>query len=516
MLKAIFLMVASLILGPNGQPYHRGTNGHKPRQELVEAMNLARGPRRTREIHASYDAARDTTDFANYWANADRLDADSANSRAVRSKLVARSRYETANNGFVDGMHQTFATDVIGAGPKLRVTTPDQEFNQKVETAFAKWAKTVHLRRKLWCLCHAKTQDGESFGILRNNPKIKGPVGLDIVLIETEQCATPMLSWYEPGRVDGIRFDVFGNAETYDILRHHPGSAFHGMFVAEPEEVPARFVLHWYMLRRPGQHRAVPENRSTLNVGAASRRWREATIAAAETAADISVALSTEMAPDGAEPIAPMSSVDFEKRMMVAIPAGWKASQMTAEHPNAQYQDFHRSQINEQARPKSMPINKAMCDSSNHNFASGRLDHLTYYEMIDYVEREDCNDVVLDKLFDVWWIEATLAYGWNADPDEVPDHCWDWPLHAVEDQEAKAKARDVNLKNGSLSYSEAAAEDGTDFEDRIKLMARDFGVTVERVRELMMMNTFYMAFQAQAGLTRQPQVTEPQTTQAPA
>lgn len=494
--------MVSTILGPNGSPYRNGSNGHKPRQELIAALGLT-APRRKRSgnIDASYDAARDTTDFANYWANADRLDADSANSKAVRSKLVSRSRYETANNGFVDGIHQTFATDVIGRGPTLRMQTEDQEFNQKVEAAFAKWAKAAQLRRKLWCMCHAKTQDGEAFGVLRGNPRLRGLVKLDIALIETEQCQSPMLAFNQAGKIDGITFDEFGNPISYDVLKHHPGGMATGSFTTQPEEVPARFMLHWFLMRRPGQHRAVPEFRSTLNVGAGSRRFREATLAAAETAADIAAAIKTDMPPnDDDAGVVPLSTVPFEKRMMVALPNKYDITQMRAEHPNATYEEFSRAQINEMARPKSMPINKAMCDSSKHNFASGRLDHITYFEMIDNVEREDCNDLVMEPLFDVWWSEAVSAYGWDADAFEIPDHSWDWPCHAVENEESAASARDKNLRNGSLSYSEAATEEGADFEERIVLMARDYGVTVDEMRKLLMQNTFYLAFQAQAGL----------------
>ena len=52
------------------------------------------------------------------------------------------------------------------------------------------------------------------------------------------------------------------------------------------ERIAADRVLHWFKMRRPGQHRGVPECASTLNTGAAARRWREATLAAAETVRD--------------------------------------------------------------------------------------------------------------------------------------------------------------------------------------------------------------------------------------
>jgi len=87
---------------------------------------------RPKPVHATYDAARDTTDMQNYWANADAFDADSANSKAVRAKLVQRARYEVGNNGYADGMVQTHANYLMGTGPTLRMRTRNPNLNAMV------------------------------------------------------------------------------------------------------------------------------------------------------------------------------------------------------------------------------------------------------------------------------------------------------------------------------------------------------------------------------------------------
>lgn len=244
-------------------------------------------------IRGAYDAARTTDEFQNYWANADRFDADSAHSKEVRHTLISRSRYEITSNGFADGIASTYATDLIGVGPTLRMQTGSQGFNQMVEMQWFLWTNAVHFRRKLWCMAHAKHVDGECFGVMRRNKKIKHDIPLDFVLYEAEQCQTPFVPFNETGYIDGIKFDEFGNPEWYDILKQHPGTTRGMTLDLTPEKVAAEFVLHWFKMRRPGQHRGVPESASTLNTGAAARRWREATIAAAESAADFSVLLKT-------------------------------------------------------------------------------------------------------------------------------------------------------------------------------------------------------------------------------
>jgi lambda family phage portal protein len=451
-----------------------------------------------RPVEATYDAARDTTDMQNYWANADAYDADSANSKAVRAKLVQRARYEVANNGYADGIVQTHANYVMGTGPSLRMRTRNKNLNAMIEAAWQQWTKAVQLRRKLWCMTHAKVQDGETFGLLRNNPRLRSPVDLDLILIETEQVTSPRIIPYAVGYIDGIRYDEFGNPISYDVLKYHPGGQF-AWSGTEFEQIPAKWMLHWFMLRRPGQHRGVPEFRSTLNVGASSRRWREATLAAAETAADYAAIIHTNLTPDGADQVSPLTTVDFDKRMMTALPMGWDVQQMKAEHPGATYEAFHAAQVNEMARPKSIPQNLAMCNSSGYNFASGKLDHGTYFLTID-LERADCEDTVLDPLFDRWFERAILAYGWGFDATLAARHSWDWPHHPIGDPESEANAVDKRLKNGSTTLSQVYAEQGLDFEDHIAEMAADYGLSVDQMRETLRMNQFAIVTQNMANI----------------
>lgn len=456
----------------------------KTRQPMAKQTAVRWTPAR---IHGTYDAARDTDDFSRYWANADQYDADSANSREVRHTLISRSRYEIGNNGFADGIAQTYATDLIGVGPMLRMQSGNANFNQLIETIWQRWAKAVRLRSKLWTMAHAKHTDGEAFAVIRRNPSVRHPIQLDLVLVEAEQCQTPWLPFEEEGYIDGIRFDEFGNPLWYEFLKEHPGSAHRVTFDSQTEKIPAEFVLHWFRCRRPGQHRGVPESASTLNTGAAARRWREATIAAAETAADFSVLLKTTMTPDEAELVAPMSTLEIEKRMMTALPDGYEPSQMRAEHPTATYESFNKSLINEQARPKNMPYNKAACDSSSYNYASGRLDHQTYYASLD-VERADGDEQVLDKLFDAWLLEAVAVYGFfngsrAALGDSGLSHSWDWPKHQVADVKAEADANETKLQSGQIGLHRLYSDCGFDLEDEIPAMAQTYGVTEDEIRK---------------------------------
>lgn len=452
------------------------------------------------KLRATYDAARTTDEFKNYWANADRLDADSANSREVRHTLISRARYECANNAYSDGIAQTITNDLIGNGPSLRMQTSSQGFNQMVELTWSLWCEASGFNRKLWCLGHAKHVDGEGFAVMRKNPRLKHPIPLDLVLYEAEQCQTPYLPFGEPGRIDGIKFDEFGNAIFYEFLHQHPGTTNSSLqFADPPEQVPAEMVLHWFRLRRPGQHRGTPEMGSSLNVGAASRRWREATLSAAERCALLTLMMQTNMTAEEADVVAPFTTMDIEKGLMNFLPEGWSPTQLEGKFPTATHEAFNKQLVNEQGRSVNMPRNKAAADSSDYNYASGRLDHGTYYDSLD-VQRNDCNSRILNPLFNVWLDLAISRFGWlGGDPEAVGPgarlHLWDWPKHRVADVEAEANANQTKLKSGQIFPHSLFSDAGLDFEDELEKAAISFGVSTDDMRKRLL-DSIYPAVMA--------------------
>jgi capsid protein len=446
-----------------------------------------------RPIRARYDAAQTTDDNSQHWALVDSYDADSANSLTVRSTLRKRSRHELENNGHGKGIELTQANYVVGRGPKLRMQTTNKAFNAAVEAAWNRWWKRVKGSRKLRTAVKAKVKSGEGFLVAKQNPGLRDQVKLDIVGIECDQFTTPQLPYNEPNRIDGIKFDEFGNPLYYDLLTYHPGSGWSGL-LDQPQQVDARYVFHLFREDRPGQHRGIPEVTSTLGLFAAARRFREATIAAAETAADHAALLYAD-APASEEPdeMRPFSTMPIEKRMLTMMPYKWRMEQLRAEHPATTYPEFNRINTGEEARPLSMSYNIAACDSSGYSFSGGKLDHLTYFVSVD-VEQADIEDLLLDPLFELWFEEAVLEYrgvpGWAISADVGSDHGWDWPARPQIDEQKTASARETNLGTGVASLRRIYAEDGYDFEDELPAMAEDYGKTPEEMREALFQKHF--------------------------
>lgn len=434
-----------------------------------------------RPMRGSYDAADLDGMNTKHWLAADALDADSANSKTVRQRIAHRARSEFANNGLGKGIQLTHANYVVGRGPKLRMQTGSPGFNSMVEAAWKSWAKEVKLAKKLHTAIKAKVSDGETFIIMAQNPKMRHRVKIGLKMVECEQVTTPFLGTDEPNKIDGITFDEFGNVLFYDVLKHHPGGQLSG-FDQKTDQVPARFMLHLFRVDRAGQHRGVCEVASSLNCYAASRRLRESVLVAGENVANMSVILTTDLLPSNeADMPEPMSTMPFEKGMMTVMPSGYGAMQPKPEQPSANYKDFIRGLAGEQARPLNMPNNIATADSQGTTFSGGRLDHLTYFVSVD-VEQHGIEEDGLDPLFEVWFAEAVLRFGWIVPAEPAPIHVWDWPEKPVIDEVKHANANKINLSAGIGGLRRIYASASLDYEEETPREAEDYGVTVEELK----------------------------------
>jgi capsid protein len=441
----------------------------------------ARNDRRV--IQGSYDLAQTNDDNRRHWAAADNYDADSANSITVRRTTVKRSRYETNNNGYTKGISLTHANYTVGRGPKLRMQTASPGMNAMVQAKWAQWCNRVQLARKLRTAIKAKVVDGEAFLVAKTSHVGPGEVGLQIVGIECEQVTSTDLMMFQSGRIDGIWFDEFGTPTDYDVLPRHPGgySWLPGTMMMAVK-TPAKYVFHLFREDRPGQHRAIPELSSTLGTGAQSRRWREATLQAAENLADFSLFVKTEVDPDtGPGRLLPFDTLELQKGTLTALPSGGDISQPKVEQPGATYEGFLRTQVGEQARPLSMSYSLAACDSSNANFASAKLDQHPYFGEVD-TDQADIEELVLDPLFALWFAEAVYTYGWTFDALPAPPHTWDWPALPIVSEVDTANSRKTNIATGVSNVPRIVAEDGYDAEEELAKEAEYYGVTVDEMR----------------------------------
>jgi len=437
--------------------------------------------RAVRMVRAKYDAAATNSDNRRHWANADGLSANTANSPEVRRVLRNRARYEIANNSYARGISLTLANDVVGTGPRLQLLTADSEANSRIEQAFMQWSKAVGLAEKLRTMRLARASDGEAFGILTSNPALPTAIQLDVRLVEADQVCTPDLFRADPNSIDGIVFDAAGNPIEYHVLREHPGDVT-SLAARNYDRVPAESMIHWFRADRPGQARGIPDFMPALPLFAQLRRFTLAVLAAAETAADFAGILYTDAPANGeADAAEPFEPIELEKRALLTMPGGWKMSQMEAEQPATTYGEFKRELLNEICRCLNMPYNIAACNSSGYNYASGRLDHQTYFKAIR-VEQSHLECVVLDRILAAWLDEAILIPGLlPAGLPPIADwpHQWFWDGHEHVDPAKEASAQATRLANHTTTLADEYARRGQDWESQIRQRAKEVALLKE-------------------------------------
>lgn len=460
------------------------------------------------QVRARYEAAETTRENEPLWRMTDYWSAKAANSFQVRRTLKIRSRYESANNGYFKRMISALARDLIGRGPRLQVVTHRDDWNKQIQRAWHAWAKAVKLRKKLRTLAKSKVQDGEGFGLLVTNRGLKSSFGgqlnvqdavqLDFVVIESDQVMTPDPGFLENFWVDGMRLDNLGNPTEFHVLRHHPGDLF------SPQLNPLtydkwhpRYVCHWFKQERPGQVRGVPEITPSLDLFAMLRRYTKSVLTAAEVAADMAAYLETEAPADtsgiddetvdanfGGDPF---DAMPIDRGQLTTLPWGVKLKQLSAAQPATTYDMFTRLILREVASCLDIPLNIAMGDSSGYNYSSGRLDHITYYEQQD-IDRGDCEDDVLQKVFAAWYEEAVMIPGLL--PDGVPTdfaelpHRWLWNRMRSIDPAKDAQADELELRNGTRTLAGVLADRGEDWEESMRQRARELALAKKLADEL--------------------------------
>lgn len=454
--------------------------GGKPEAVKKPSRQDLRGDRR----QARYDAAQTTDSNRRHWAQSDTLSARQANNLFARSKLRERARYEVGNNGYAEGLDQSLANDTIGIGPRLQVQFPVPAWNKAIEERWCSWCKAIGWTEKLQVMTKAKNHDGEVFGLYFTNPAVNDLVQLDVKVIECDQVTTPaggLLGWDWSRWVDGIEFDEHGNVLCYHLLYMHPGDLYGPGVWRKFERVPAKLMIHWFRKDRPGQARGVPEIKASLPLFAQMRRYTQATLTAAETAASFAVLLKTEAPADGeTDDPTPFESLEIEQGMMTTLPAGADAAQMKAEHPTTQYPAFKQELLKEIGRPVNAPYNVTAGDSSPYNYSSARMDRIDYRTGRKVV-RQHCEDIVLDPTFRNWYAEARLIPGYLPDgmPEEVPPHVWYWSGAEQIDPIKESKADTEALNNGTATLASILGERGIDWEQHLRQRAREIALMRE-------------------------------------
>lgn len=440
-------------------------------------------------LRARFENAFTTDENRNLYALADSLSVDAAASYETRRMLRMRNRHEYHHNCWYQGAAQRLAKFVIGTGPQLHLRTTNKELNTLVKAKFKSWATKIDLAQKLRTSRAARCYNGEGFLAMFDNPNLDHPVKLDLRELEADQVTSPLFGMYPANYpdnfFDGLVLDPYGNPQTYHVLRQHPGAmAAFVLMGYEYDPIAAKYIIHDFRKLRPGQRRGIPECDPALPKLAELRRYGMAELAAAETASDNAGTVQTDAAAATSGGVVPevMDRIALMRRQLTFLPAGWKMSQMKAEHPTTAYGPYVMSLLTEISQTLDMPLFIFTGDAQLANMSSAYVASQSFINSV-MVDRSEY-DNPLDRVFDEFLTEAIRIPGYLPRdlPAEFP-HEWRWPrVHAHADPVKMAAAADQRLKAGTSSIPYECSLDGNDWEEMQEADAKSLGMKIDEYR----------------------------------
>lgn len=443
-------------------------------------------------LRAMVEVTRETADTAKLFKGAtDNWHADAS----VRADVRKKCRYEVINNAYLAGLVQMKQVDLIGTGPKLFVMGEDREACDEIEAKFRTWCNDIDLREKLMTLVWQWIVDGDSFGYMLTNNTLPNPVKLDLLTLDPEQ----IVNISDGDRqLEGITYDDYARPVSYQVLPRHP-AGYDVLSDADSVPIAARWVVHLFTKERASQVRGLSRLSPSLIPAALLRSYTLAVVKAANIAASISFLVHTDEIGSDSSACEPYDLIDLEPGSGMALPDGYRATQLRAEQPTNTFAEFKGEMLNEIGRSLLVPSLKISGDASKYNYSSGRLDGQEYYHACD-VERALIEAKVLEKILREWWTEATIAEGYLSpgakaivgrdDYPQVPAHRWGWDGRPHVDPSKEATADATRMAQGQLGLHEWFASQGLDAEGEMEKAARTLGLTLKEYQERIVAKIF--------------------------
>lgn len=445
-------------------------------------------PPKAVRVAGRYDSAAYTDENRRHWGNADALSAVTANSASVRRTLRMRSRYEYANNSWLNGVISTISAYTIGTGPTLQLGFRTEETKAMrqacsiVEQMFSDWAYSRNIAQKLVTMQQALDVDGEAFALITSSPKNKHtPIELDFRLYEADHFDNYLPGANFIGNEAGIEIDSAGNPTRYAFTETHPGDSFAALSGASGWK-SASEVIHLFRQTRPGQLRGIPRTTPALPLFALLRRFTLATVTAAEFAASISGIISQESS-DGSDSAEPFERIEFERNALMTLPGGSRLSQLESEHPSSTMPQFVDTLLCEICRCLCVPTVIAKLSAIGYNYASGRLDMQAFWRTIEIERAHIICRLLLDRIFEEWLDEALLVN--NYLPQLFVEFAselswlWRWPSLQHVDRAKEASGQAAELAANTTTLAREYARQGLDWEVELRQRARELALMKE-------------------------------------
>jgi lambda family phage portal protein len=277
--------------------------------------------------------------------------------------------------------------------------------------------------------------------------------------------------------VQGVQFNLFGQRESYWLYNYHPGGVYmlnpRGGILSQP--VPASQVMHTYCILRPGQVRGVPWLAPVMLAMRDLDDYRDAERMRKKTEACLAgIVTRPEGAgglPIGAKSTDPKTGKTLERMYpgMIEYLKPGEDIKFNAPSPAGGYRDYLMTELQGIGAGIDVPYELLSGDLSNVNYSSYRAGMLGFRNAIEAFRWLTlipmyCRPTwrrFIDTLVFIGKIpEANYGVQWTAPKFESVD-----PL-----KDAMAELK--RIRTGTLTLSEAIAQNGYDPEKQLQEIQR--------------------------------------------
>lgn len=477
----------STILDQHGQPLSIPVPAHSPPKPN-------RSNRRGR-LDASYDVIT-RSDKTDHWDHARDLAGYLHDSPERRNKLRTWSRHEFRNNPHLKGLVRKLIIEKLRTGPRLEIqpkskTSAAKAASRALERNWKEYCEEIRFVRKLALALVEWTIGGDAFCRFRPNPKLS-TVPVDFKVHEGEEFQTPpelahrQLRQINEDRmiIDGIEYDRYENVVQYHKLRHHPRG--HRPWNARPvyDTVTADHMAHLYEQDRPTQYRGIPLTTPVLEPYGFLREFMDSKVKQEGLRSRLLGSVETGFAPDECDGIgSEQLEFDIGGGMFLSMPGGWKAQMFRMDATGAGVLEFVRAVLSWISSVFLAPWNITGGDSSDYNFASGRLDFNIFYHAVDFDRVVYLETELLNKFFR-WWLPFASDIGMVPSSLNAFEFMWYWDEREPIDRQKQARADQIEKENGMLDEHKYWQDRGQSAEDAIEKQLRLQAFKLQKAKEI--------------------------------
>ena len=440
--------------------------------------------------------------------------------------LRNRSRDLCRNDDYARGIIRNIKKNVVYTGIGFQAQVKqlkdakknDSKINNAIESAWKYWSKKDYcdvtgissfsgLQQLAF---RSYLESGEVFirKIKQSFGGSKIPFALEI--IEADQVAEDYNTTAPNGNniVMGIELNNWNRPVAYWLYERHPGDFWFGGLNKGGKttanarsliRVPADEIIHLFQRERPGEVRGVPILYSTINRLRNLNKYEEAELVAARAAANFMGIVTTPFADQLGTPKTDDDGNPIEEEpqpteetltpgVIRYLAEGEDFKSFAPNRPNSAFEGFHRNQLRASAVGTGVAFTGASGDYSQSNYSSSRLELLDIRDVWKMMQQWFINNFLVE-VYEAWLEQAVLScylrfqdYEMRIERYQVTR--WTPRGYSWVDPNKEINATIAAIKSGLTTVTEEVAKQGGDFEENIKVIAREkeildeYGVTL--------------------------------------